>query len=68
MTVPRVLHGELVQPELGGHLVELVVRRLEQRHPDEAIGPAHVFADVGSRDIGDLAAVLVRHAGDEHRS
>ena len=39
---------------------------LEQRHPDQAIRPMHVLADVGDRDVGDLAAVFVSDAADEH--
>ena len=56
VAVARVVDGELVQAELLRHLVELVHRRLEQRDPDEAVGPAHVLADVLDRNVGELAA------------
>ncbi len=45
----RVLDRERMEAELLGHLVDLVLRRLEQRDPDEAVGPRHVLADVGHR-------------------
>jgi hypothetical protein len=66
VAVARVVDGELVQAELLGHFVEFLVRRLEQRDPDEAVGPAHVLADVLGRDVGELAAVLVGDAADQH--
>ena len=66
VAVARVLDGELVQAELLRHLVELLERRLEQRDPDEAIALAHVLADVLSGDVGELAAILVGNAADQH--
>jgi uncharacterized protein (DUF1800 family) len=66
MAVPRVLDGELVQRELARHLVQLLHRRLEQRDPDEAVALAHVLADVFTRDVGELAAILVGNAADKH--
>ena len=64
--VPRVLDRELVQRELLRHLVQLFVRRLEQGDPDEAVAAAHVLADVLLRDVGELAAILVGDAADQH--
>ena len=66
VALARVLDGELVQAELVRHLVQLLARGLEQRDPDEAVRPADVLADVLDRDVGDLAAVLVRDAADQH--
>jgi hypothetical protein len=62
----RVLDGERMEVELRRHLVDLVLRRLEQRDPDEALGPRHVIADVGHRDVAELLPVLVRDAVDQH--
>ncbi len=39
-------------------------RRLEQRDPDEALGPRHVIADVGHRNVAELLPVLVGDAID----
>ena len=66
VTLARVLDGELVEAELERHLVQLLARGLEQRNPDEAVRTADVFADVLNRDVGDLAALLVRDAADQH--
>src|SRR5689334_4093283 len=66
MALARVLDRELVQVELLCHLVELRLRGLEQSHPDEAIGAMDVFADVGDRNVGELATVLVGNATDQH--
>jgi hypothetical protein len=66
VAMARVVDRELVQAELLRHFVQLVHRRLEQRHPDEAVGPAYVLADILARDVGKLAAVLVRDTADEH--
>ena len=62
----RILDRELVQPEFRGHLVELRGRRVDNGDPHEAVGPAHVFADVLDRDVGELLSVLVGDAGDQH--
>ena len=66
MTAPRVVDGEIVQAELLGHLVQLLPRRVDDRDPDEAVRPLHVFADILDRDIGELAAVFVSNAADQH--
>ena len=54
------------RPNSSRHLVELFVPGLDQRHPDEAVGAAHVLADVLHRDVGELLAVLVGDAVDQH--
>ena len=66
VAVPCVLDGEIVQAELRLHLGELVLRGVLQRHPDEAAGPGDELADVVDRAIGELAAVLVGDAVDQH--
>ena len=63
----RVFHRELVQPEFVGKELELAGVRLEQRHPDEAVGTAHVLGDVLDGQVRELAAVLVGDAIDEHQ-
>ena len=62
LAVPHVL----VQAELRLHLDELFLRGVLQRHPDEAAGPGDELADVVDRAIGELAAVLVSDAVDQH--
>ena len=66
VAVPRILDRQVVQAELLLHLRELFGRRVLQRHPDEAAGLGQVVADVVDRAIGELGAVLVGHAVDEH--
>ena len=66
MAGARIFNGKRVQVELLRHLIELLPGRLEERHPDEAIGTRDVLADVLDGDIGELAAVRVDNAGDEH--
>ena len=66
VALARILDGQLVQVELAGDLVELALRRLEHRHPDEAVGTMHVLAHVGDGNVGDLPAVFVGDAADEH--
>jgi len=39
-----------------------------QRHPDEAAGAAQPLVDVVDRDVGELAAILVGDAVDQHGS
>jgi hypothetical protein len=68
MTLARIFDVKLVQAEFLRHLVELVDRRLEQRNPDEDLRTMHVLADVGDRDVCDLAAFLVCDAADEHEA
>ena len=54
------------RPNSSAHLVELGLRGLEQRDPDEAVGAMHVLADVLDGNVGDLATVFVGDAADEH--
>ena len=53
MPVLGVLHGELVEPELLLHRLELGGDAILERDPDETVGPADVAADLRDRDIGD---------------
>ncbi len=62
----RVFDSEFVQAELFLHHAELVRTRVLQCDPDEALGPRNVLADVFDRDIGELAAILVGRAIDQH--
>ena len=67
VAVARILDGQLVQAELAAaSATQLVVGGVAQRHPDEAFGPVHPVADVLDRDVGQLAAVLVGDAVDQH--
>ena len=66
VALPRVLDGEFVQAELLGHQREFLIAGFEQRHPDEAIGPDDVVRDCFDADVGQLPAVLVRDAVDDH--
>jgi len=63
--MPGVLHRELVKAELLLHGVELRLRGLAQRHPDEAARAREVGADLAELDVGELAPVLVSDAVDE---
>jgi hypothetical protein len=64
--VQRVLHREFVQVELVLHRVQLLVGGVLQRDPDEAVRPRQVLADLRDRNVGELAAVLVGDAVDQH--
>ncbi len=64
----RVLDRQRVQVELRLHRSELLRGRIPERNPDEAFRPADVSADLARLDIGELAAVLVGNAVDEHGS
>ncbi len=66
MPVLRVLHGKLVQPELMLHLDKLVVSGVAQCNPDETLGLVEVAVDVFPGDIGQLLAILIDDAIDEH--
>ncbi len=66
MAVVRVLHGQRMQPELALQFVQLLGKRVAQRHPDEALGLVQVAVDVFLRDIGKFPAVLIDDAVDEH--
>ena len=62
----RILDRQFVQAEFVRDLVELGLSGLEQRDPDEAVGAMHIFADVGDRNVGDLATLFIGNAADEH--
>jgi hypothetical protein len=64
MALARILDREWMEIELRRHLVDLFRRRFEQRDPDEALGPVHVVADVGNRNVAELGSVLVGDAID----
>jgi hypothetical protein len=66
VAVARVLDRQLVQAELLLHLQQLVLRGVRERHPDEAPGLREVIADLAPVEVRKLAAVLVRHAVDQH--
>jgi hypothetical protein len=62
LAVPHVL----VQAELRLHLDELFLRGVLQRHPGEAAGLDDELADVIDRAVGELGAVLIGDAVDQH--
>jgi hypothetical protein len=66
MTVASVFHRQLVQPELALHGGKLGIARVGERHPDEAVRARHVGVDLAQLDVGELAALLIRDAVDEH--
>ena len=66
VAVARVLDREVVQAESCCIFVELFVGGIAQRDPDEAIRALEVVADVLDADVGELLAVLVGDAVDEH--
>jgi hypothetical protein len=66
--VPRILDGQFVQVELLLHLAQFVVGRVAQGHPDEAVRLEQPSVDVLDGYVGELAAVLVGHAVDQHRN
>jgi hypothetical protein len=66
VAVPRVLDGQVVQAEFLLHLRELFGRRVLQRDPDEAARALEVLADVVDRAVGELRAVLIGNAVDQH--
>ena len=59
----RVLDGELVQAELAGELVELLLRRAAQVHPHDGVGVLEVLGDVGDREALGLENTLAVHPG-----
>ena len=61
-----ILERKLVQPELLAHQLELLGRRVLQRDPHEAFGLRYVVADGLDLDVGELAAVLICSAVDQH--
>jgi hypothetical protein len=66
MAVLRVLDGEFVQAELLRHVREFARAGLLQRDPDEAVGQVPVSIDFVDLDVGELAAVLIGRAIDQH--
>ncbi len=66
VAVVRILHGKRMQPELALQVVQLLGKRVEQRHPDEAFGLVQVAVDVFLGDVGKFPAVLIDDAVDEH--
>ena len=67
-TVAGILHGEFVQVELFTHFVQLGRRRIGQGHPDKAVRPCDVLADIGDGNICQLGSLFVGHAIDQHGS
>ena len=66
VAVARVLDREFVQAELRAHFLQLGVRGVAQRHPDEAIRSNDIIADIGDRNVGQLFSVLIGDAIDQH--
>jgi len=66
MTVLRVFHCKLVQPEFTLHNIELFRLWVFERDPDKAVRPAQILMDLPDSDVGQLAAVLIGCAIDEH--
>ena len=66
VAVARILDRQVVQPEFFLHRIEFTIGRIAQRHPDEAILPFKVIADLLDGKVGKLDAVLVGNAIDQH--
>ena len=66
VAVHRVFDGQVVQAELLLRLLELGLGGVAQRHPDEAPRAREVIADGFDRDVGELGALLVRDAINQH--
>src|SRR5262245_35252632 len=66
--MPGVFDGQVVEPKLLLHLAELGLVGVAQGHPHEAVGAAHVVVNLLLGDVGQLLAVLVGDAVDEHWS
>ncbi len=66
VAVVGVLHRQRVQVELVLHLGQLGGVGVPQRHPDEAVRAADVGLDLALGDLGELLAVLVGDAIDQH--
>ena len=66
VAVLGVFHREWMQVEFMLHLGQLSGLGVLQRDPDKAVGARDVVADFGDGDVGQLGAVLVGHAVDEH--
>ena len=59
----RVLDRQLVQPELAGELVELLLGGPAQVDPDHRVGLLEVVGDVGNREALGLERSLAIHPG-----
>ena len=59
----RVLDGELVQAELTGELVELLLRRAAEVDPHHRVGLLEVLGDVGDRESLALQDTVAIHPG-----
>jgi hypothetical protein len=62
----RIIDRQLVQRKLFAHFVKFRGRRILERNPDETSRPFEILADVLLGDVGELSALLVRDAVDEH--
>jgi hypothetical protein len=66
MTMLGVFDGELVQTKFLLHYRQLVRFGIFDSNPDETVGTGDVRADLADGDVGELPAVLVRDAVDDH--
>ena len=66
MAVARVLHGQRMQVELPLKELELGRIGIGDGDPHKTSGLADDLPDLGDRNVGDLVAVLVGDAVDEH--
>ena len=67
VAVLRVFNREFMQPELLLHRLKLSRLGIRERDPDETVRAGDIGTDFTYRNVGELAAVLVSHAVDEHR-
>ena len=66
MALMRVLDGEIVQAEFRLHRLQLGGFGIFQRHPDEATGLVDEQMNLIDRNVGQLFAVLISNAIDQH--
>jgi hypothetical protein len=66
MTVVGILDRQRMQPEFLAHFFELGNGRIAQGDPDETAGLLQVVADLLDVEVGQLAAILVGDAVDQH--
>ena len=66
MTVLRIFDGKLMQAEDLLQRVELARLRVFQGNPDEACRPADIRRYLFDGNVGELMAVLIGCAVDEH--
>ncbi len=64
----RVLDGELVQAELVGELVQLLLGRSAEVHPHDGVGTLQVLGDVGDRKALRLEHAFAVHPRVGHGS